>query len=99
FLEQATHRSELRRGELRVEEEFAGVVAGLSVDVDGSGVVGGPGVVEPEGVGKPGIGGGEQDDLAGSGVVEVQRGAIVSGEGAIDAGQFGEEVADAGDVL
>ena len=58
-------------GQGGVEEELDGVVAGFAVDVDGAGVVGGAGVVEPEVVGEPGVGFGEADELAGAGVVEV----------------------------
>ena len=68
--EQPAGQPELGGGEFGVEEQLARVVARLPVDVDGPGVVGGLGVVEPERIGEPGVGLGEGDDLAGPGVVE-----------------------------
>ena len=70
FAEEPARDPELGRGELRVEEQLARVVARLPVDVDRPGVVGGPAVVEPERVGEPGVGLGEGDDLARPRVVE-----------------------------
>ena len=59
------------QSELRVEEELARVVAGLAVDVDGPGEVGGLAVVEPVGIGEPGVGLGQGDELARPRMIEA----------------------------
>lgn len=99
FLDQAAGSVKAGESALGVEEQFAGVVARFAVDVDGAGVVGGGAVVEPEGVGEPGVGSAEGDDLAATGVVEVEGLAFGSGEEVGDPVELGEVVADAGDVL
>ena len=69
-------------------EQLARVVAGLAVDVDGTGVVGGLGVVEPEVVGEPAAALGDEGEVAGTGVVEVQD-VVDAVEGAAGGLDFG----------
>jgi len=76
-----------------VEEEFAGVVAGLSVDVDGELPFGFFGIGEPPVVGEPGVGVGEYQEVAGAGVIDVEIGEVFAGENHVDAGEFLEQTA------
>ena len=72
---------ELDRG---VDEEFAGIVAGLAVDIDGACEVGGFCVVGPVVVGEPGVGFGHDDEVAGAGV--VLRADLVDAGGVLEEG-------------
>ena len=54
-----------------VGKQFAGVVAGLAVDVDGAGVVGGFRLVGPEVVGEPAAVLGDKGEVAGAVVVDT----------------------------
>ena len=90
--------AELGQAQGGVEEEFDRVVAGLAVNIDGAGEVGGLAVVEPVRVGEPGVGLGDQNELAGAWVVEVKLGSLVGHEGSFDARKRCQQVADAGQV-
>ena len=60
LLQEPRDRPALGPEQIRVEEQLAGVVAGLAVDVDGPGEIGGQAVVEPVGIGEPGVGLGQR---------------------------------------
>ena len=67
---------QFRNRELRIEEEFAGIVPGLGVDGDAAGVVGGKSVVGPERVSEPSLRLAQRDQLAAARMIEVDRGAF-----------------------
>ena len=71
FGAEASWRSSASAGQSGIEEQLGRVVAGLAVDVDGAGEVGGAGVVEPVVVREPRIRLGDRDELARARVVEV----------------------------
>ncbi len=64
LLQQPRERPALGPEAMRVEEQLAGVVTGLAVDVHGPGEVGGQAIVQPVGIGEPGIVVGQRDELA-----------------------------------
>src|SRR5204863_10024901 len=78
LLEEPARDAKTGEGEARVDEDLARVVAGLSVDVDGAGEVGGARVVEPVRVGEPGVGLGEEDEVSRVGMVEPDLGALAA---------------------
>ncbi len=69
-----------------VEEQLDGVVAGLAMDIDATGEIGGELVIEPIIVGKPGVFFGDGDEVAGAGMVEAQGGLLSAVENLGDAG-------------
>ena len=54
---------ELRQLERGIDEQLAGIVAGLAVDIDGAGVVGRERVVVPEVIGEPRVRLGDGDEI------------------------------------
>ena len=85
LLDQAPDRPALGPEQLRVEEQLARVVTRLAVDVDRAGEVGGQPIVEPEGIGEPGVRLGQDDELPGAGMVEPDFAPLLAGQNACDA--------------
>ena len=77
LLNQAADGPALGPEQAGVEEELARVVAGLAVDVDRPGEVGGLPIVEPVGIGEPGVGLRQDDELAGTRVVQPDLAAAL----------------------
>ncbi len=78
LLDQAAQGPAGRPDQGRVEEQFAGVVTRLAMDVDGPRVIRGGAVVEPERVGEPGVGLRQRDQLARPRVVQPDLTAPVA---------------------
>ena len=72
FLEKPASDFELREFKGRIEEKFDGIVARFAVDIDGAGEVGGNGVIQPIIIRKPGIFGGDGDEIAGAAVIDPE---------------------------
>ena len=70
----------LGQDKVGVEEQLARVVAGLAMDVHGPGEVGRLAVVQPVGIGEPGVGLRQDDQLAGSRVVQAELSAFLAGQ-------------------
>ena len=94
LLDQAADGPALGPDQSRIEEELARVVARLAVDVDRPGEVGGKAVVEPVGIGEPGVGLRQDHELTGAGVVEAQLTSLFPGQHAVNARLLEEQFAD-----
>ncbi len=84
FLDQATDRAPVGPHQPRVVEKLTRVVTRLAMDVDRAREVGGRLVVEPVGIGEPGVRVGEKDDLARSGMIEADFRPFLAREGPRD---------------
>lgn len=78
--------SEAEFGGVWVEEEFDGVVSGLSVDIDGAGEIGCEGVVEPVVICEPRTGASDEEQVASTGVIQAAGVEVAWGENVLDAG-------------
>src|SRR5260370_34421100 len=72
FLEQRPANFELRKPDLWIKEKFNRVVARLTMDINGAGIIGCLDVVKPVVVGKPGIRLGYRNQIASPWVIDMR---------------------------
>ena len=94
LLDESADGSPLGPGKTLVEEQLAGVVAWLAVNVHGAGEVGSQAIVEPVRIGEPGIRFGQDDQLSRSGMIEADFRTLRPGQDTRGSGHLADLIGD-----
>ena len=99
FLEQTADDPELGPLQVRVDEEFDGIVSRFTMDIDGSGIVGSEGVVLPKVIGEPATGLCDSDQFPAARVVDAEFGLLAAIEDSFNSRDALEKFLDPGEIF